>query len=146
MASATPTKTATAALIDAVGDGLADDTQALQTALDSAHVVEGNPEHFYRATKPLKIYPDTILLNIRFIVELESEDDVFLDWSGLRDSGVYMFGCEFLSKSPQGTVLLRLDSPIPETPQRSFLDLVKWSNAKSRVTGDKKFIEFYTYP
>ena len=139
-------KIATASLIDAVGDGVADDTQALQTAIDSGYVVEGNPEHMYRVTKPIKIHPETILLNIRFIVDMESEDDVFIDWSGLSDSHVYMFGCEFLSKSPQGTVLLRLDTPDPKKPQRSFLDLIRWSNAKSRKTGDDKFIEFYTYP
>lgn len=140
-------KRATVAILDnAVGDGTADDTDALQQAMDAAYVVEGVPDKLYRVTKPLRWTPDTILLNTRLVVDIKDRDAVFMDWTGLGDRGVYMFGCEVFSKCPQGTVLLRLDTPDKNTPQRSFLDLVRWTGAQNRKTEDDKFIEFYTFP
>lgn len=145
--NAPASKVATIALLDdAVGDGVADDTASLQAALDAAFVVEGKPDQLYRVTRPLKFSPDTIVLNVRLVVDVADKAAVVMDWTGLTDARVYMFGCEVFSKSPQGTVLLRIPTPDKDKPQRCFLDLVRWTGAQNRQTEDGKFIEFYTFP
>lgn len=141
-----PTKAATCAVIDAVGDGVADDTDAVQAALSAGYVVQGKPDKVYRVTKPLKWDPETTLLNTNMVVDMQDKTAVFMDWTGLGNAGVFMFGGEVFSKCPQGTVLLRMDTPPKDKPQRCFLDLVRWTGVQLRKSEDGKVLEFHTFP
>jgi hypothetical protein len=141
-----PAKQATCAVIGAVGDAIADDTDAVQGALDAGYVVQGKPDQLYRITRPLRVRPETVLLNLRLVVDIQDPTAVFMDWTGLGNAGVFMFGGEVFSKCPQGTVLLRLDTPPKDTPQRCFIDLVRWTGVQMRKSADEKKVEFYTFP
>jgi len=140
-------KRAACSYIGGVGDGLADDSDSLQNAVESGYVVQGRVDKVYRVTKPIKWYSDTILINCRIVYDCQDNNVVLNDWTGMSDMGLFILACEISSKCKQGTVILKIDNPVDENvSQRSYLDLVQWSNVKVRKSEDQKYIEFYTYP
>lgn len=139
------TKSRTVAVIDGVGDGIADDTAAIQTAIDAAYVVvQNDAEKVYRVTAPLKSPAKTILLNVRIVMDFADPDAVMLDWADKSTAGVYYFGGEIVTKSRQGTVALRLPLNKTNAPQECFLAMVSTPGFKVRER--EGVTEMYTFP
>lgn len=131
----------------AKGNGVEDDTEAFQRAVNAGCIVQGEPDKNYMVSGPIDCPKQTTLYNISIVPNHKPEfvDKPIFDWRKRSNDGLFMLMCKMTGKSQPGAVVLAGDMVSQDDePRTCYIDHIARSNIDFRLNEQEKTFEFYT--